>query len=118
MSLRPKHTCNHPGCGELTNERFCEKHKQQARQRYDANRPEWHGMYNDPRYQGARMRYLRQHPLCVECEREGRIVPATKLDHVKDHKGDYDLFWDDSNWQGLCERHHNSKTAKEHNNAK
>ncbi|WP_456243258.1 HNH endonuclease [Thermacetogenium phaeum] len=29
------------------------------------------------------------------------------------HKGDRQLFWDESNWQALCKPCHDSKTARE-----
>ena len=36
------------------------------------------------------------------------FVPATVVDHIVPHKGDMALFWDKSNWQGLCAHCHNS----------
>lgn len=58
------------------------------------------------RWRNYRDGYLRQHPLCVMCQREGRITPATVVDHITDHKGDLDLFWATSNHQPLCKSHH------------
>lgn len=43
----------------------------------------------------------------------GRIVPATVVDHIIPHKGDQTLMWDESNFQSLCSKHHNIKTARE-----
>jgi 5-methylcytosine-specific restriction protein A len=40
-------------------------------------------------------------------------VRATELDHIIPHKGNNELFWDESNHQGLCKHHHSLKTAKE-----
>jgi len=57
--------------------------------------------------------YLAEHPLCVKCEAEGRVTAATVVDHKEPHRGDYDRFWDESNWQSLCSYHHNLKTATE-----
>lgn len=65
------------------------------------------------RWQQARAGYLRKHPLCVHCQREGRVEPATELDHIVPHRGDKDLFWSRANWQGLCRMHHSRKTAAE-----
>lgn len=115
MAMRPLRPCNHPGCPALVRSGRCEKHSndiQVTRQQYDKHRPEWHDMYSDPRYQGARIRFLQKHPLCVECEKREQLTPATRLDHIEDHKGNLVLFWDESNWQGLCERDHNRKTAR------
>jgi 5-methylcytosine-specific restriction protein A len=52
------------------------------------------------------------HPLCVECERVGKLIAATIVDHIISHKGDPILFWDESNWQALCRQCHNRKTAE------
>lgn len=59
-------------------------------------------------WQRARDRFLRSHPLCVMCLEEGELTPATIVDHIKPHRGDMSLFWDASNWQPLCKRHHDS----------
>jgi 5-methylcytosine-specific restriction enzyme A len=31
-----------------------------------------------------------------------RSVAAQVVDHIAAHKGDWQLFWDESNWQPLC----------------
>ena len=45
--------------------------------------------------------------------KQGKLVTATVVDHIVPHKGDYDRFYDVSNWQSLCRYHHNAKTYKE-----
>jgi len=67
----------------------------------------------DRRWQKARKSYLEAHPLCVECMKNGRFVQATVVDHIIPHRGNQQLFWDQSNWQALCEHHHNLKTGNE-----
>lgn len=47
------------------------------------------------------------------CEKEGRLVPATVVDHIKPHRGDPVLFWADDNRQGLCLHHHNSTKQRQ-----
>jgi hypothetical protein len=44
------------------------------------------------------------------CEAMGLTsIRATVVDHIKPHHNtDIALFWDETNWQGLCEHHHNS----------
>jgi len=64
-------------------------------------------------WQKARLNFLKMNPLCVECYKSGVLEPATDVDHIKPHKGDMVLFWDRSNWQGLCKSCHSRKTAKE-----
>lgn len=42
--------------------------------------------------------------------------PATEIDHIKPHKGDWFLFCGGINYenlQGLCHDHHSEKTANE-----
>lgn len=63
------------------------------------------------RWRKARAAYLARHPLCVDCEREHRLVTATVVDHIEAHKGNARLFWSEANWQSLCKQHHDRKTA-------
>lgn len=66
------------------------------------------------RWQLAREGYLRAHPLCCMCKEEGdRAVPATVVDHKVPHRGDMTLFWDRTNWQGLCAHHHSGAKQRE-----
>ena len=65
------------------------------------------------RWQKARRYYFNRHPLCVHCEAAGKITVATDLDHITPHKGNMQVFWDSSNWQGLCKPCHSKKTAGE-----
>src|SRR5690349_5460159 len=54
------------------------------------------------RWRKARLRFLATHPLCVMCKARGVVAAAVIVDHIKPHKGDAVLFWDENNWQGLC----------------
>lgn len=65
------------------------------------------------RWRKARDGWLRSHPLCVHCERDGRVRAANEVDHIIPHKGDMGLFWDNTNWQSLCKPCHSLKTATE-----
>ena len=49
-----------------------------------------------PRWRRARAAFLAQHPLCAACRAQGRVVPATVVDHVVPHRGDQRLFWDEA----------------------
>jgi 5-methylcytosine-specific restriction protein A len=58
-----------------------------------------------------RARWFSDHPLCVQCEREGRTTLAHELDHIVP-------LWagggdSDANLQGLCAECHRTKTARE-----
>ncbi len=71
------------------------------------------------RWQVARAHFLKTHPICVMCERQGIITAATVVDHIKPHKGNEQLMWDsENNWQALCKSHHDSdKQRIDHGNA-
>lgn len=60
------------------------------------------------RWGKARLTYLKRNPLCVMCKAQGKVAAATVCDHIVPHKGNQKLFWDSSNWQALCEVHHNN----------
>lgn len=49
--------------------------------------------YRCKRWRDRRALQLRQHPLCKMCEAEGRLEPATVVDHVVPHRGDRQLFF-------------------------
>ena len=65
----------------------------------------------DTRWREARAIFLEQHPLCAFCQTEGKIVPATVVDHIIPHRGDQRLFWDQNNWEPLCKECHDRKTG-------
>lgn len=69
------------------------------------------------KWQQARAGWLRKHPLCVFCEKDGRTTAASVVDHIEPHRGDMVLFWDSSNWQSLCATCHNTTKAKMEANA-
>lgn len=64
-------------------------------------------------WQKASKGFLKFNPLCVRHLARGHLVPAKCVDHIRPHKGDQDLFWDRHNWQALCKRCHDHKTATE-----
>lgn len=54
-----------------------------------------------------------ENALCVYCKRNGFLVAAIQVDHIIPHRGDQNLFWDRSNWQGLCGSCGGEKSARE-----
>ena len=65
------------------------------------------------RWRIASRAYLDENPLCRSCGAGGRTTAAEVVDHRKPHRGDSGLFWDRENWQPLCKRCHDRKTATE-----
>jgi 5-methylcytosine-specific restriction protein A len=68
----------------------------------------YHASNTNRTFRRLRAGWLMRHPLCNRCGEPGGV-----LDHVKPHRGDRDLFWSQANWQTLCTRCHNRKTASE-----
>lgn len=116
MPSKMSKPCAKVGCPNLTKERYCDQHKQDAKQetqRYDKERGTAHQRGYTSRWQKYRITYLVRNPLCAECLKVDKVVPATVVDHIKPHKGDHKLFWDPKNQQSLCKPCHDRKTAKE-----
>ena len=61
------------------------------------------------RFRKALRYVLLRHPVCAMCKRE----PAIILDHIVPHRGQPRLYWERTNWQGLCVHCHGVKTATE-----
>lgn len=67
------------------------------------------------RWRRVSAQYLQLHPMCqcAECATSGSPRAADCVDHIKDHKGDVALFWDEANWQALHHDCHSAKTRRE-----
>lgn len=105
MPYKSRRRCLYPGCPELVNagDRYCPSHKSVIR-KVDTS-------HYDRRWQKIRELYLAKHPLCAECQKLGRLTPASELHHiiaVNDGGSDHG-----DNLMGLCKSCHSRKTAKE-----
>lgn len=111
MPYKAKKLCRHPGCPNLieSGKTYCEEHSRE----YERKRGNSAQRGYDHRWRKARKMFLKEHPLCVMCEKEGKTTPATEVHHVIPFKGDMSLFWDESNWVALCKRCHSRITATE-----
>jgi len=111
MPWKARKPCSHRGCANLVQqgEYYCLAHKPLHRNDYAKKHPEYQKLY-DSRWSKYRKMYLARYPLCVnynECHHVASVV-----DHIEDHEGDYDKFWDLSNHQPMCKSCHDTKTAK------
>lgn len=109
MPWKPKTICSYPGCQTLSHDRYCEKHKKQVtkEQNYKSTK-----IYTYQWRKTSKI-FLKENPLCVHCQKVGRLTAATEVDHVTPHCGDMKLFWNKNNWQALCKVCHSKKTALE-----
>lgn len=82
MPRKPKKPCAFPGCPELTDGRFCEKHKKQENARYEKydRDPAVHRRYGRA-WKRIRDSYVKTHPFCEMCFEEGRVVPVEEVHH-------------------------------------
>ena len=110
MPSMPKRPCRYPGCPNFCEfGTFCEDHRREWST--DAIRGGSAARGYDSRWRAARKLYLQKNPLCVKCRENGRLEPATVIDHIIPHRGDPKLFWDQDNWQALCKACHDKKTG-------
>lgn len=86
--------------------------KPSCKQATASQRPDTKDSLYGRRWKRAKTLFLNEHPLCVDCESRGKVIEATRVDHIIPHRGDKALFWDQGNWQSMCETCHNRKTAK------
>ena len=120
------HLCAYSGCQHSIpyEEKYCEDHREKGEARdknarrerqkaVDARRGSAASRGYGYRWRIVAKRFLQKHPYCVECYRQGRIRPATDVDHIVPHRGDAKLMWNPNNWQPLCHECHSRKTASE-----
>ena len=110
MPQKPRRPCRFPGCPGFCEQGqvFCKEHMAWSGDRLRGGAD---ACGYDARWRKARALYLRQYPLCVLCHAEGKVVPATVVDHIIPHRGDQKLFWDQANWAALCKECHDRKTG-------
>lgn len=83
MPYKPKRPCEHPGCNKLSACGYCDEHKKEYIKEYN----KYHRGYRSNErynYQWSRIRerYVKSHPLCEECLKEGRYTPVEEVHHI------------------------------------
>ncbi len=131
MPIMPTTLCSHSGCNANAGTNgVCRLHKPKEKyqpnrkansspqitkaeptktKRFD-NRPSASKRGYDSRWRSARLLFLNDHPLCNHCQANDIIKPADVVDHIIPHRGNSEMFWDQSNWQSLCYPCHDTKT--------
>ena len=112
MAYNSKLTCANPGCGRLADvEQYCaERLKVVANQYNQYERdPASYKRYGRA-WKRIRDRYIKSHPLCEECEKQGRLTPAEEVHHIRPlSKGGGN---EKSNLMALCKSCHSRITVE------
>lgn len=108
-------------CRQITTNQngYCDKHQgayeeqeKRRKQWLERNRGSRHARGYDNLWYEVRRTYLMQHPLCEQCEKEGRITPAREVHHkVALRDGGERLNPD--NFMALCRACHQKFTQEE-----
>lgn len=110
--------CRAPWCNQLVtraDKGFCEKHKDRRNNWRKYHTP------NTKRLKASEYKKLRALVLerdgyiCVLCKQDGRLTPATEVDHIKaiTFGGINENLDTLSNLRTLCTEHHRQKTAQD-----
>ena len=79
-SLKP---CAYAGCPNTIREgRYCPIHKTIAGREYNQTRSPDHNKIYGRRWRTVRELYISKHPLCEECLKYNRLVPADEIHHI------------------------------------
>lgn len=107
-ALRP---CNHPGCHELVQSGYCDKHKKDSRQ-YDKCRGNANERGYTRQWQELRRAFLLSYPLCHDCFNlvPQRVTQANEVHHIKAKRNGGTDSWD--NLMQLCHTCHSKRTFK------
>ncbi len=111
MPHKPPKVCAAIGCSTVTLGRHCERHATRLNGfQHDGRESSTRRGY-DYRWQKLRLWHMRQHPLCVACNAEGRVTAAELVDHIVPIAVDPTRRLDPTNLQSLCAPCHAAKTA-------
>lgn len=114
MPNKPLRPCSYPGCPKLTSGKYCDEHRKRRDSEYSKfNRDkESVSFYKSKEWKELRNYFLSKHPLCMECLKANKLVPARIVDHIVPiKKGGAAL--DPSNLQSLCWSCHTTKSNNE-----
>jgi 5-methylcytosine-specific restriction protein A len=110
MPYAAKKPCNKPGCGKLTNNRYCDQHTQD-KSNYQHTKTVTQRGYGHAWRKLRRIVLARDKYLCQLCLKSGRVTEAQVVDHITPKaKGGTDNL---DNLQSLCNHCHDHKTATE-----
>ena len=108
MPRSPQRGCAYGRCPRLAvpGSQYCEEHKALVNKQYDSytRSPDHHRTYGS-KWQKIRARYVKEHPFCEECLKEGVLTPVEEVHHILpvSRGGTHET----SNLMSLCQSHHN-----------
>ena len=106
---KAKRFCRRSGCPALVESGYCDAHKSHAQDKWA--QAEKNKVY-DRRWATVRLLYLRDNPLCVDCEAKGIFTAAEEVHHIKKAKLFPELRLEPSNLMSLCKACHAVRTAR------
>ena len=112
MPRKPKRPCSYPGCPLLTEGRYCNEHEELAARNYERyDRDSAVRKRYGRSWKRIRDRYIQVHPLCEECRKQGRLIPAEEVHHIVplSQGGDSSC----GNLMALCTSCHSRITARD-----
>ena len=106
MPYKPKRPCAYPGCSKLSDrEQYCTEHLKVVTKHYNQHErdPESNKRYGRS-WKRIRDRYIKAHPLCEQCQKEGTLTPSAEVHHIRplSHGGGNET----SNLMALCKTCH------------
>ena len=103
----PRRVPTHRGPGHALSSRATVRtYESQAARREDK------AFYASTTWRELRRLFLLDHPLCADCDREGRLVRAEHVHHKAERKERPDLALDWENLEALCAPCHNQKRRR------
>ena len=112
MPYKPKRPCTYAGCGRLSDSgEYCAEHKKVVAKHYNQYQrdPASNKRYGRS-WKRIRDRYIKAHPLCEGCDKNGRIKAAEEVHHILPlSKGGGN---ETSNLMALCKSCHSKITAE------
>lgn len=99
MPHAPQRPCRHLGCPTLTDGGWCDQHNPE---RFNDDRESACKRGYDRRWRKWRRWYLTRHPLCVDCQAQGRITAAEQVHHIMKVAEHPTMQYVEDNCMSLC----------------
>ena len=111
--------CRRSGCPKLVagSDGYCEEHRRELWRADTRRRKDELQFYGTAAWKRLRAAILRKEPLCRTCREQGKLTPATAVDHIVRVKAGGNRF-DTSNLAPICNECHAIKRSREAHDAR